>query len=336
MNRQIKSCRISVIGAGSWGGTMAQHLAELGHDIIVWHRNEDELNLMEKEKRHPFLPQLRFSRTIIFTSTLSELLQRDVLVVAVPSHGVRDIMTQLGNINRDTVIVNLAKGIENETLMRMSEIIIEVGGCDPSNVVSLYGPSHAEEVMNKTPTAVVAAGVSNETLEYIQSIFSSEYFRIYANEDIIGVELGGSVKNVIAIAAGVCNGIGYGDNTIAALITRGIVEITRLGEVLGAKRETFSGLSGIGDLIVTCLSQYSRNRSIGEKIGKGMKLKEILDEMHMVAEGVKTSKSVYELSKKLEVEMPICTAVYDVLFNDVNPEHAVKRLMTRELIYEHD
>jgi glycerol-3-phosphate dehydrogenase (NAD(P)+) len=229
------------------------------------------------------------------------------------------------------VYVNLAKGIENDSLKRMSEIVMECGGIDGKNVVTLSGPSHAEEVAKGLPTTLVAGSSDPEIASMVQKVFSSNTLRVYINSDIIGVELGGSVKNVIALAAGVCDGIGFGENTKAALITRGIVEITRLGISIGGKSETFAGLSGIGDLIATCLSRHSRNRYVGEQIGRGRSLEEILGEMTMVAEGVKTSSSVKALSEKQSVEMPICDAVYESLYEGLDPKEAVNRLMTREL-----
>ena len=236
--------------------------------------------------------------------------------------------------SNDSIIVNVSKGLENNTLKRMSEVILDELNININQVVSLYGPSHAEEVIKGSPTTLVASSISESVSVIIQNIFSSNLLRVYTNNDIKGVELGGSIKNVIAIAAGICDGIGYGDNTKAALLTRGISEITRLGEAMGAKVSTFSGLSGIGDLIVTCLSKHSRNRYLGEAIGKGKKLDQILNNMDMVAEGVKTTKSVYDLSIKHKIDMPISIAVYKVLFNDEDPKTIVLDLMNRELAQE--
>jgi glycerol-3-phosphate dehydrogenase (NAD(P)+) len=231
----------------------------------------------------------------------------------------------------DLIIVNLAKGIENDTLCRMSEVLKEEL---PSNlhdkIVTLSGPSHAEEVSRKIPTTVVVAGFQEGIAKKIQQTFMNPYFRVYTNSDIIGVELGGSLKNVIAIASGICDGMGLGDNSRGALITRGLAEITRLGEKLGAKRETFAGLSGLGDLVTTCISKYSRNRFVGEQIGKGKTLDQILKEMTMVAEGIKTTKSAYHLSIRYKVEMPITEQVYRVLFEDKQPQQAIAELMTRD------
>jgi glycerol-3-phosphate dehydrogenase (NAD(P)+) len=234
----------------------------------------------------------------------------------------------------ETIIINLSKGLENNTLKRMSEVILEITDVDDDRIVSLYGPSHAEEVILGYPTTLVAASSNERSSKMIQDIFSSNILRVYSNKDIKGVELGGSLKNVIAIAAGICDGIGFGDNTKAALLTRGMAEITRLGVEMGAKESTFSGLSGIGDLIATCLSKHSRNRYVGEEIGKGKRLSSILDNMDMVAEGVKTTRSVYDLSKEYNLDMPISEGVNNILFNDKNPKSIVSELMNRDLVNE--
>ena len=331
MSKRNQLKKITVLGAGSWGGTIAEHLAQLGHNVTVWHRNDEELKQMSEKRTHPFLDDLQFSRSIRFVESMNDLKQPELVVLGIPSHGVRDVMNSLPNFLQDSVYVNLAKGIENDSLKRMSEIVMECGGIDGKNVVTLSGPSHAEEVAKGLPTTLVAGSSDPEIASMVQQVFSSNTLRVYINSDIIGVELGGSVKNVIALAAGVCDGIGFGDNTKAALITRGIVEITRLGISIGGKAETFAGLSGIGDLIATCLSRHSRNRYVGEQIGRGRSLEEILDEMTMVAEGVKTSSSVKMLSEKQSVEMPICDAVYESLYEGLDPKEAVNRLMTREL-----
>ena len=273
---------------------------------------------------------------IIFNSSLTETLEgSNCIVIAVPSHCVRYIMKQSANIiPKDAIIVNLAKGIENDTLKTMSQVIKEVTKTYESQIVSLYGPSHAEEVIAGYPTTLVSASIEKSSAKYVQKVFSSNMIRVYTNDDIHGVELGGSLKNVIAIAAGICDGLGFGDNTKAALLTRGIAEITRLGVAMGANSTTFNGLSGIGDLIATCLSNHSRNRYVGEKIGKGDKLSDILDKMHMVAEGVKTTRSVYDLSKKYDVEMPISNGIFNVLFKEKTPRTIVAKLMTRDLKHE--
>ncbi|MFH1851482.1 MAG: NAD(P)H-dependent glycerol-3-phosphate dehydrogenase [Candidatus Neomarinimicrobiota bacterium] len=330
--------KIAVLGCGSWGGTVAQMLTDTGHDVIAWHKFPDELDEMIRSRRHPFIEQLVFSEAMRFTGSLAAAVTgAGMVIVAVPSHIVRPIMGEIKPfLGKETVIVNLAKGVENATLLTMSQVIGAVGAIPPERIVTLYGPSHAEEVARQMPTTLVAASRSLDTAHQVQKIFSSPVMRVYTNDDILGVELGGSLKNVIAIAAGICDGIGYGDNTKAALMTRGIAEITRLGMEMGARRDTFSGLSGVGDLIVTCLSRHSRNRFVGEAIGKGRKLDDILQEMKMVAEGVKTAESVHQLRLKYQVEMPISEVIYKVLFKGLEPVQAVRNLMTRDLKHEAD
>jgi len=327
---------ITVLGCGSWGGTMAVQLADLGNDVLCWHKFPDEIEEMEKTRNHTLVPGLTFSANVTFTSDY-EIAIKDakIIIVAVPSHIVRFVIPEIVKyLAEDAILVNLSKGIENDSLMTMSQVISSVGNIAKDRIVTVYGPSHAEEVAKKIPTTLVSACENISNAEIIQDLISSSTLRVYTNHDILGVELGGSLKNVIAIAAGICDGIGFGDNTKAALLTRGIAEMTRLGMKLGAERETFSGLSGVGDLIATCLSRHSRNRYVGEEIGKGRNIDDILGGMKMVAEGVKTTKSVNQLSEKYGVDMPISKAVYNVIFNKQNPLEAVKSLMTRELIHE--
>ena len=325
--------KIAVIGAGSWGTTLAILLAENSHDVMLWVFEKDELSKLEKERINTkYLPEAKFPDNLKLTGNLQRAVNfGDYLVISSPSHVVRIVCNQFADQIRDThYIVNVAKGIENETLKRMSEVIQETLSFSPDRIATLYGPSHAEEVSKKIATAVVAASSNLETARKVQDLFGNQYFRVYSSDDIIGVELGGSLKNVIAIAAGICDGAGFGDNTKAALLTRGMVEMTRLGITMGARMETFSGLSGIGDLIVTCMSKHSRNRHVGEQIGKGRKLDDVLKEMVMVAEGVKTTRSVYQLMKKHNVEMPISEQIYEVLFEYKSPTKAVRDLMSRD------
>jgi glycerol-3-phosphate dehydrogenase (NAD(P)+) len=249
----------------------------------------------------------------------------------VPSQHVREVLSRVKTkINETTHIINIAKGIENHSLMTMSEVINDVLN-NQVKIITLSGPSHAEEVVDRNPTAVVSASEDISLAKYVQDLFSTNKFRVYTNNDIKGVEIGGSAKNVIAIAAGFCDGVGYGDNTKSALITRGINEISKLGKKVGAKAETFFGLTGIGDLIVTCDSVHSRNRRLGELVGRGERLSKILSQSHMVAEGVKTAHSIYNLRSKLNIEMPICDSVYRVLYENTNPIKEVDALMTRDL-----
>ena len=327
---------ISLLGCGTWGSTLAQVLGRNGHSVTAWHYKMDVVDDMIRSRMHPNISDFEFHSNIIFKKEIQTCIEgSNCIVVAVPSHGVRNIIEKSSSFFTNKVIlVNVAKGIENGSLSTMSEVIKESSNLDSGLIVSLYGPSHAEEVIKGDPTALVSASSDKSSAEYVQTIFSSDTLRIYTNNDIKGVELGGSLKNVIAIAAGICDGIGFGDNSKAALMTRGIAEITRLGVAMGVNSDTFSGLSGIGDLIVTCLSIHSRNRYVGEEIGKGKTLVSILDKMDMVAEGIRTTQSVYDLSKKYQVEMPISEGVYQILFNEKNPKEIVSELMTRDLKLE--
>jgi len=288
---------------------------------------------MATRENVPMLPGVRIPESVEITGDFNQTARdKDLLVIAVPSHVVRGVAQRLEGLElNETVVVSGVKGIETETLKRMSEVILEEAPqLVPEQIVVLSGPSHAEEVSRGIPTAVVSASVSKETAQKVQRAFMTPQFRVYVNTDVIGVELGGALKNIIAIAAGICDGAGYGDNTKAALMTRGLVEITRLGVAMGAEPMTFAGLSGMGDLIVTCMSRYSRNRYVGEQIGKGRTLREVLDEMVMVAEGVRTTQSAYELAHRYRVEMPITEKVYEVLFKGKDPQEAMYELMVRD------
>jgi len=276
---------------------------------------------------------VRFPDTLqVFTSLHEALAPADMVVTAVPSQALRETAEQFRNLPVEgKIIVNVAKGIELKTGKRMSEVLLEtIAGLQPSQVAALYGPSHAEEVSKEQPTTVVASSPSVETAKRVQEVFHTSMFRVYTNTDIIGVEIAGSVKNIIAIAAGISDGIGYGDNAKAAIITRGLAEMSRLAASLGGDPMTVSGLSGIGDLVVTCLSRHSRNRYVGEEIGRGRSLEDVVSHMSMVAEGVLTSKAVYELSRARGVEMPITQAVYEMLFEEKPVQQATLELMTRE------
>ncbi|MEE8334987.1 MAG: NAD(P)H-dependent glycerol-3-phosphate dehydrogenase [Candidatus Neomarinimicrobiota bacterium] len=332
----MDTMKVTVLGCGTWGSTLTKTLSGNGHKVTAWHHDPKKVDTMSATYKHPHLAGFEFPRVVSFEPDLSKSLRSaDFAVIAVPSHVVRSVMTSArDSLLKETIIVNVAKGIENDTLLTMSKVIQETTNHGLDKIVSLYGPSHAEEVIKFQPTTLVSASYSLYSAERVQTLFSSRNLRVYTNSDIMGVEIGGSLKNIIAIAAGICDGINYGDNTKAALLTRGIAEISRLGLAMGARAETFSGLSGIGDLIATCLSRYSRNRFVGESIGQGKKLKEVLDEMDMVAEGIKTAQSVHDLKLKYAVEMPISDAVYKILFHDLNPREAVVNLMTRSLIKE--
>jgi len=325
--------KIGVLGAGSFGTTLALVLNSNDHNVTCWSFEKNTVDDIKSNGiNEKFLPGVEIPPAINFTTDLYETARnKDVIVVAVPSQVVREVILKLENIfDPNTLWVNVAKGIENNTLLRISQVLHEAGKIPENKIAILYGPSHAEEVSRKVPTAIVAASTSLETAEKIQKLFMTSYFRVYASQDVIGVELGGSLKNIIALAAGICDGANFGDNTKAALITRGLVEINRMGVKLGANPSTFAGLSGLGDLVVTCMSKHSRNRFVGEQIGKGRKLDDILNEMAMVAEGVKTTKSAYDLSIKESIEMPITEQVYKTLFENKSPIEAMKDLMTRE------
>ncbi len=326
--------RIAVLGAGSWGTALAIILANNQHHVTLWsHKQEYTDDIRVKRENPSFLPGIQIPESIDATSDLeATLADCDMIVCAVPSQFLRSVMVKLKHLPYERIIVvNVAKGIENGSLMTMSEMLHDVMPDLPRTSVStLSGPSHAEEVSRKIPTTVVAASTSSETAKIVQKAFMTPYFRVYASTDLKGVELGGSLKNVIAIAAGIVDGASLGDNTKAALMTRGIAEITRIGVALGAHQQTFSGLSGIGDLMVTCMSRHSRNRYVGVEIGKGRKLPDVLSEMVMVAEGVETTKSANALAKKVGVEVPICSEVYKMLFEGKDPRESTYDLMTRD------
>jgi glycerol-3-phosphate dehydrogenase (NAD(P)+) len=327
--------KIGVIGAGSWGTAISMLLAKKGNDVKIWDRNKstiDEIDLSRENIK--YLPGVMVPSNLIGTVDIEECLNgAEVIVVAVPSHALREICEKIkGVVEERQIFVSLIKGIENGTLKRMSEVLEEYFPCN--RIAVLSGPSHAEEVSRDIPTTVVSTSKCKKTAEIVQDIFITPKFRVYTNPDIIGVELGGAVKNIIALGAGISDGLGYGDNTKAALMTRGIAEIARLGVAMGAQPLTFAGLSGIGDLIVTCTSMHSRNRRAGILIGQGKKVEEALKEVKMVVEGVNTTKSTYELSNKIGVEMPITKELYNVLFLGKEPKYAVSDLMLRDRRHE--
>ena len=327
--------KIGVIGGGSWGTALAILLSNKKYEVSIWVRNKDQLEEMVKLRENKrYLPNVVIPDEIITTNDISEAVHnKDLLVLSIPSHGVRETLNSCkGYIKREQVIVNVAKGIENDTLLRVSQIVNEILPDNPYAVLS--GPSHAEEVAKNMPTTVVSASTDKEVAKYVQDIFMSPYFRVYTNPDVVGVELGGSLKNVIALGAGISDGLEYGDNTKAALMTRGIIEIARLGEKMGANSATFAGLAGIGDLIVTCTSMHSRNRRAGILIGQGQTLDEAIESIGMVVEGIKTAKSTYELAKKNSVIMPITKEIYEVLYEGKDVKNSVVNLMLRDKKHE--
>lgn len=322
---------IGIIGAGSWGTALAVVLSNNGHQVKVWSIIEDEIKMLQEKHEHvDKLPGISLPETITFTTDLKEAVEgKELLVLAVPSPFTRSTSKMMKEfVTEGQLIVNVAKGIEENTMKTLSEIIEEE---IPQAVVSvLSGPSHAEEVGRGLPTTCVVGAKSEKTAAYIQEIFMNKVFRVYTSDDILGIELGGALKNVIALAAGVADGLGYGDNIKAALITRGISEISRLGVAMGGKKETFGGLTGIGDLIVTCASMHSRNRRAGILIGQGHTMEEAMAEVKMVVEGVYSAKAALQLAEKYQVELPIIEQVCAVLFQGASPRAAVDILMGRE------
>lgn len=326
--------KITVLGAGSWGTTLALVLVGNGHDVQLWTYKQEQAELMREKRENPqFLPGIFLPPQLqIVTDIEAACSHREMIVAAVPAQFLRSVVERIAHLDLTrTIICNVAKGIENTTHMTMSEVLLDVLEYEKrDNIAILSGPSHAEEVSRQIPTAVVAASFREKTAKAVQEAFMTPYFRVYLNDDIRGVELGGALKNVIAVAAGISDGAGFGDNTKAAIMTRGIYEITRLGVKLGAQPRTFAGLSGVGDLIVTCMSRHSRNRYVGEQVGKGRKLDDVLKEMVMVAEGVATARSALELERKYRVELPIITEVHRVLFEGKDARQATRDLMTRD------
>ena len=321
--------KIAVIGSGSWGTAIAILLANKGNDIYMWSWKQEETDRLNRDRENKeFLPGVKFSDAIVCSHDMKECINgAEVVVTAVPSPATRTTAKQMAEfVAAGQKIVNISKGLEGE--LRLSEVYREQ--IPQADISVLSGPSHAEEVSRNIPTTVVVASQEQETAEFLQDVFMTDTFRVYTSDDITGVELGGALKNVIALCAGISDGLGYGDNTKAALITRGVAEISRLGVAMGAKVATFAGLSGLGDLIVTATSTLSRNHTAGELIGKGMDLNTVLTKVHMVVEGVNTSTAAYGLGKKYGVETPIIEQAYNVLYKGTNPRDAVNILMTRE------
>lgn len=323
--------KIGVIGAGSWGTALALLLHTNGHQVTVWSIVEAEIEMLKTTHEHKDkLPGVKLPEDMEFTTDLKTAIEgKELLVLAVPSPFTRSTAKLMSKYVADgQILVNVAKGIEEGTLMTLSEIILEE--IPQADVAVMSGPSHAEEVGRRIPTTIVVGAESRKTAEFISNCFMNEVFRVYVSPDVLGIELGGSLKNVVALAAGIADGLGYGDNTKAALITRGIAEITRLGVAMGGKAETFSGLSGIGDLIVTCASMHSRNRRAGILIGQGKTMDEAMTEVKMVVEGVYSAKAAMALSKKYNIQLPIIEQVNKVLFENKPADEAVKELMLRD------
>jgi glycerol-3-phosphate dehydrogenase (NAD(P)+) len=327
--------KIAVIGAGAWGTALAMLLADKGHDVSLWMYEQDlAVEMARTHENRVYLPGFTVPASIAVTSNIESAVRgRSVVLSVVPSHTVRAVAKQFAPfLSSDAIIVSASKGIEIETLMPLSEVFKDtLPAAFHESLCFLSGPSFAKEVAQKMPTAVALAAYDPSIAKTVQEIFSSPYFRVYTNDDVIGVEVAGSLKNVVAIAAGVLEGMGYGYNTMAALLTRGLAEMARLGMAMGGNLQTFSGLAGMGDLVLTCTGGLSRNRTLGTRLGKGEKLDDILKNAKTVAEGVKTAKAARALANKFEVDMPIVEEVYQLLYEGKDPKAAVKDLMSREL-----
>lgn len=327
--------KIGVLGGGSWGTSLAILLAKKGNDVTIWLRDKEQVNSINETKENKkYLPGIKLPDNISISSDLEETnYKKDLILLSVPTHGIRQVLNSCkSTIKKEQIILNVSKGIENQSLLRISQIVEEI--LPGNRYAVLSGPSHAEEVAKDMATTVVSASNYKNVAEYIQDLFITPSFRVYTNPDVTGVELGGALKNIIALAAGISDGLDCGDNTKAALMTRGIFEMAKLGVKVGAKSETFSGLSGIGDLIVTCTSMHSRNRRAGILIGQGMQVEEATKKIGMVVEGIKTTKSAFYLSKEYNIDMPITEELYNVLYNGKNVENSVSNLMLRDKKHE--
>lgn len=330
----MKREKITVLGGGTWGATLAAHLSLKGHEITIWEFAPAVAEQLRTERKLPTLPQLKLPDSIQVTNDIEKALQNQEVILSVtPSHTVRSVFINCRKRNllkAGALVISATKGIENGTFATMSQIITEIFP-QAGDIVILTGPSHAEEVALRRPVALVAASRSQQAAERVREMFSSETFRVYTGTDALGAELGGALKNVYAIACGIVDGLGLGDNTKAAVMTRGLLEMTRLGKAMGSQTLTFFGLSGLGDMIVTCGSKHSRNRLLGEKIGQGKSLDQALGEMTMVAEGVNTTRSVHHLARAKGVEVPIINEMHAILFEKKSPQDSIRDLMTRQV-----
>ena len=318
--------KISVLGAGSWGTTLACLLANNGHKVWLWEINKNLAKKLDEQRIIPFISGATIAKTVTISSDLNIINETEVVLFVVPSHFLRSTVISIKSLGIDLGNKIL---ISNETLLRVSQIIEEIYPNTKDKIVALSGPSHAEEVSKQIPTVVTSASKNEKLAKQVRDLFMNDYFRVYTQNDIIGVELGASLKNVFAVAAGIIDGLNFGDNTKAAIISRGLKELIKLGVALGGQEKTFYGLSGVGDLMVTCFSKHSRNRNLGEMLAKGKTLKQAQQDLKMVAEGVKTCISAYQLGKKLNIELPIINEIYEVLFNNKDAKKAVYTLMTR-------
>jgi glycerol-3-phosphate dehydrogenase (NAD(P)+) len=336
----IENTKIGVVGAGSWGTALAKLLAEKGFNLDLWAFEPEVKEQINTQRENVFfLPEKKLPKNITCTNNLEKAVKgKDLVLVVVPSHCMRDVAEKMKDfVSSDTIIVTASKGIENKTHLTMLGILKEkLVSIKEKNLAVLSGPSFAKEVADRLPSVVAVASTDRTTAEYVQHVFACSCFRVYINDDPVGVEVGGAMKNVIAIAAGICDGMNMGLNARAALITRGLTEVTKLGIRLGANPHTLSGLSGVGDLLLTCTGDLSRNYTVGKRVGSGEKIEAITKEMRMVAEGVKTTKSVYNLSRKLGIDLPICNEVYYVLYENLPVAETKDRLMNRALKHELD
>jgi len=332
--KQFKAERVAVLGAGSWGATLAALLSKKGHEVSLWEFDPRAAEALSSTRKLPVLPELDIPAAIHVTNDLSSALrERSILISATPSHVVRVTMTSVwktNSLDKKAIVINVAKGLEEKTLKRMSQVISEELHVPINRIASLSGPSHAEEVCRGLPTATVAAGIDKKTVARVQTLFENDFFRVYPHDDLIGVELGGTLKNIFAIACGISDGLGLGDNSRAAILTRGLNEMTRIGVKLGGNMLTFFGLTGMGDLFVTCMSPHSRNRLLGEKIGRGKTAAQALSEMTMVAEGMKAAPSAFALSQKLKLDCPLIQEIYKVLYKGKDPKTSLHDLMHRQ------
>lgn len=327
--------KIAILGSGGWGTALAVMSSGLDHEVFVWSPFEEEIENLQKTRENPLLKGVAIPEAIHFTTDITVAIDSDIIILAVPSFAMKSTTLKLEEIiSEKSIVVNVSKGFDEESLRGLSDIIEEILPNNP--VVTLSGPSHAEEVARGIPTSVVIASKNNTAAETVQDALMHSALRIYTNDDIIGVELGGALKNIIALATGICDGLGLGDNTKAALITRGIAEMSRLGKAMGAKVETFMGLSGIGDLVVTCTSMHSRNRRFGILIGKGLDIESAQKEIGMTVEGYHATKMAYRLANKQGVEMPIINQCYKILYEGLSPKESIKTLMRRPKISENE
>lgn len=328
------SSKVAVLGAGSWGSALANVLVENGHQVNIWTREEKQKNeINTNHTNEHYLPEFKFPDELVATTDLKQaVMNAEAILVVIPTSGIRQLARKLNDtLDRKVTIIHASKGLERETHKRISVILNEeLSAKKTEGIVALSGPSHAEEVINHDLTTITAASLNLERAKFVQKLFLNDYFRVYTNPDIIGVEIGAALKNIIAIGAGVIAGLGYGDNAKAGLVTRGLAEISRLGVEMGADPLTFMGLSGVGDLIVTCTSPHSRNWRAGHQLGEGKAIKTVLSNMGMVVEGVSTTQAAFELAKEHAIEMPITEAIYDVLYNDAEVKQVISHLMQRE------